>query len=282
MPDDTRTARIAATATGSIILAASAYAVITAGHQDTPHAILTGSLALGVLAGAATLGRVWSAKRYALAAGIAVALFCGEAFNLAATADRIVGEREAEQAKHRTALGGHRYALRELSDAKARKADADKARITEAAKTGCKANCVAMLAAAVETARLDLDKAETLYAANREPTASPSALADRLGVAPWVVDLGIAAMLSIGANGLAAALIAFGTHGQQAPAQAVKLPVDPKPRRNSRKGRKADPNVVSFMAAFQRRHGRKPSPNELRAQFPQMPTTTRYRYARAA
>lgn len=51
--------------------------------------------------------------------------------------------------------------------------------------------------------------AETVVAANPiPPSATP--LADRIGWAPWVLDLMVAGLLSIGANGLAGALVAYG------------------------------------------------------------------------
>ena len=40
---------------------------------------------------------------------------------------------------------------------------------------------------------------------------SATPLADRIGVKPWVLDLIAAALLSLGANGLAAVLMAFGS-----------------------------------------------------------------------
>ncbi len=55
----------------------------------------------------------------------------------------------------------------------------------------------------------EVAKAEALVEANPEP-ASPTPFADRTGIAPWALDLLMAALLSIGANGLAATLVAFG------------------------------------------------------------------------
>lgn len=57
-----------------------------------------------------------------------------------------------------------------------------------------------------------IEAAKAEVASNPLP-ASATPLADRLGWAPWVLDLIMAGLLSVGANGLAAALVAFGAHG---------------------------------------------------------------------
>jgi len=138
-----------------------------------------------------------------------------------------------------------------LRAAEAAKAAADRAALEKAAERGCAANCRALLqdqvarasaevtaaraevealtatasrevkaaqdeiaarhaaaAAAVRIARADFDAA-------RMPP-SPSPLADRLGVAAWIVDVVVAALGSVSANGLAAGLIAFGGHRPRA------------------------------------------------------------------
>ena len=58
--------------------------------------------------------------------------------------------------------------------------------------------------AEIEAAKADVD-------ANPVPP-SATAFADRIGWAPWALDLFLAGLLSIGANGLAGGLIAFGAH----------------------------------------------------------------------
>ena len=57
------------------------------------------------------------------------------------------------------------------------------------------------------------------------------------------------------------------------PAEPAQLP-----RTLGRAGRKADPNVVSFVEAHRARHGRNPSAEELASRFPSMPRSTRYWY----
>ncbi len=46
-----------------------------------------------------------------------------------------------------------------------------------------------------------------------------------------------------------------------------------------RRGRKSDPKVIAFSDQFFLRHGRSPSGSEIRAAFPELPTSTAYDYA---
>lgn len=218
-------------ATGAVILTAATYAVIVKGNQDQPTAILTGALALGLFVGAVAVGYAIRHRRQALALGIAAVMLAGEAFALIMTGDRIVVQREATQAAVRTAAGAHRHASSELVKAHNAYEAATRAQITEAAKTGCKQHCKDMLAAAIKISQHDLEKARRIYEANPAPEASGSPLADRLGWQPWVIDLMVAGLLSVAANGLATLLIALGAHGNRClllqtemPANAAQLP----------------------------------------------------------
>lgn len=77
--------------------------------------------------------------------------------------------------------------------------------------------------AAAEAKRADaIKKAKANLEAHPEP-ASGTALADRTGIAPWVLDLMFAIALSIGANGLAGALIAFGAHSTISKPEIVQM-----------------------------------------------------------
>ena len=82
------------------------------------------------------------------------------------------------------------------------------------------------------------------------------------------------------------AALAFGFHGfapahVSAPAAVVtpKTPAPVPPKGKGRRGRKADPKVLDFMTEYRKRNGRAATAIELRAQFPEMPKTTAYRYA---
>ena len=60
---------------------------------------------------------------------------------------------------------------------------------------------------------------------------------------------------------------------------AKRIPGKPTPPRGGRRGRKSDARVLDFSEAFSRKHGRTPSGSEIRAQFPELPTSTAYDYA---
>ncbi len=84
-------------------------------------------------------------------------------------------------------------------------AEADRSKDVGAAKT----ELTAALAEAQAQHTADVDAAKAAVEANPEPrSATPTA--DRIGIAPWAFDLIIAALLSIGANGLAGMLLAYG------------------------------------------------------------------------
>lgn len=59
-------------------------------------------------------------------------------------------------------------------------------------------------------------------------------------------------------------------------------PIAPTPPKGGRRGRKADQRVVDFSEAFSRKHGRAPSGSEVKAAFPELPTSTAYDYANRA
>ncbi len=60
-------------------------------------------------------------------------------------------------------------------------------------------------------------------------------------------------------------------------------PVDPKPKKRTRRGAtERDTKVVSFVTEFRRRHGRGPTRSELQASFPALPRSTAYDYLKAA
>jgi hypothetical protein len=239
--------RVAAALAGVALLAATAHVtILSTGGYRTPHAVLTLAISAGVGVGALCIGVAWEARRRSLAVGIALALIAGEAFGLIATADRLVAAREASQAPLR-AIGAERAVAAEraesarlalarapttssrLEAALTAKGIADTAAVQKAAEIGCRENCRKLLQAQVDAAALEaqqarvaLDRerqalAELLAAAQRayvdiKAPASPTPLADRTGIAPWVLDLAVAALGSIAANGLGCSLLAFAAH----------------------------------------------------------------------
>ncbi len=232
---------------GLAILGAAAHVTIehTGGYQS-PHAVLTIAIAAGVGIGSLTLGAAWRSGRYVLVLATAVALLCGELFGLVRTAERLIAAREAAQAPHRDAARTRQDATQEAAQLRAAlgampttsprltaatkaKQQADAAVVAQASLRGCRKNCRQLLqdqvdraAAEIEAARAEVTRRHQFAAlaatkaqralAALPPGRSGTPLADRLGVAPWVVDLVTAALGAIGANGLAACLIVFGAH----------------------------------------------------------------------
>jgi hypothetical protein len=89
-----------------------------------------------------------------------------------------------------------------VADAKVRESAADK---------GCRENCRKLLQDQVDAAHNELVRARLLLSSSPLP-ASATPLADRLNVKPWALDLIMAALGSLGANGLAAGLLAYSAH----------------------------------------------------------------------
>ena len=320
-----RAGAICAVMAGTAILAASAYATIIHGKHDQAQALLTIALAIGILAGAAINGRAWSEGRRSLAIGIATALAAGELFNFVMTGDRLVTLREAIQAQVREAENRYQYALGEATKARSRHDDALSdvqvrlaARSTTAAEgmaaakaPDCRDRCKAAIdqanaaaAAAViaaqgaETiARQTLETARATLTANPKPAASGTPLADRTGLPAWAIDLVTAALLAFGANGLAAALIAYGAHQPHtepdlaerlrrfeqsgARLEIIAPETDPTPpsggRRTRRESDARRAKVASFVTSYRAKHGRDPSPAAVRAATG-LPRSTAWRY----
>lgn len=226
------------TGVGCLILAATTNAtIIKTGGYFSANALLIASLSIGVFAGACVIGAGTAGK---IGLVILAALVAGEAFNLSSTAERIVTDRETLASPLKGALVKHTQLvnkLHKLADmgnpitpridlAKQTKASADAAYDKELREGGrCKTICeglradadkaqaevIAALQEAEQGHQAQIKAAQAEVAANPLP-ASATPLADRLGVPPWALDLFMAALLSIGANGLAGTLIAYGAH----------------------------------------------------------------------
>jgi hypothetical protein len=254
--------RAIAIATGAGILAAVTHVNVEAGPgYGSPMSWLMLAVAVGVGVSAFVFGHAWDSNRRWLAAGLVLTVGVGELFNLAVTAERLVAGREASQAPLRAGQEALDTATRRVSDARtayekakgatsarlssalSAKAAADRAVVDKSAERGCAVNCRTLLqaqadatAAEVTAARTELAEAarkaeSTLLAAEAalagiKPPPSATPLADRLGFAPWLLDLLHSALGSIAANGLAFLLIAFGA---QRPRPVVEI-VEPAPR----------------------------------------------------
>jgi hypothetical protein len=114
------------------------------------------------------------------------------------------------------------------------------------------------------------DARSDLAAFKAPPSASP--LADRIGWPAWVLDLVMAALGSITANGLACALMVFGSHRKVAPVKAAdatppEVPELPAPETAPEPQRMVDGteggNVVPIRPTG-RSGARKPSPEAIK------------------
>jgi hypothetical protein len=181
------------------------------GGYDTPHAVLTLAIAAGVGVGALCIGAAWEARRYGLALAIITAVVAGEVYGFVLTAERLITAREQAQAPLRASKAERAEAAKRLSTAEAAKRDADAAVVQKAAEKGCRENCSKLLQGQVDAAALEVQKARAATD-TKKPLASPTPLADRLGVPAWIVDVVTAALGSIAANGLGCCLLAFAGH----------------------------------------------------------------------
>lgn len=210
--------RAVAIAAGGLILYLAAETTLShLGQTAGPGANLLRALAAGVGIGAVAIGIAWHGRHYILALVIGLALVCGEAYGLLSTAERMIAQRDEAQAPLRAAEEAHTAAGRRVTAADAALKAANAAAIEKAAEKHCQRNCRDLLQDAVTKAGLELHAARAALDAIGPTPASATPLADRTGLPAWALDLLQAALASIGANGLGAALIAFGAHGGPRP-----------------------------------------------------------------
>ena len=293
---------------GGGILAATTNATIVAnGGYASSQALVVLALSAGVFAGAMAIGGQRVPRAFGLA--IIAALVAGEAYNLMTTAERAIVAREASAAPLK-GLAANRLAAiaalaaletaepssARLSLARSNLVDARAAVEAEAKDIRCGKECKRKQALADDAAQAveaalpgaDAEHALAIKAAKAELAANPlpasaTPLADRLGWQAWVLDLALAALLSVGANGLAGVLIAFGAQEEKPNSVIVKPnsvfhPLPP----TGKRGRQRDPNVVDFVQKFRTINGRNPNIPEMRLHFPQLDKATLWRNATAA
>jgi hypothetical protein len=232
----------------ALVGAAAHVNILACGGYTQPAAIITLALAIGVAVGSVAIGNAAQNKRRMLAVFIAIGLLCGEGYALIATGERTISARDASVAPITAAVETRKLAEARVTAAElalvnfvstsprldsaiAAKAAAELRAMDDASKKSCAVNCRALLEAATATAAHEVDaaraelielrsKAELRVAEARAavaalpPRRSASPLADRLGIAAWALDLLAAGFLSIGVNGLGAALIALSAHAR--------------------------------------------------------------------
>jgi hypothetical protein len=238
---------VAALLTGAAILFAVAHVnIVSAGGYGTPFSYVTMAACVGVIVASVVIGAITGTGRQGLVAAIAFTIITGEAFNLMVTSDRLIKQRDAEQAPLREAqevrakaqlrVTNAQYAVDHpsttspgLQTAQAAKAAAAAAVVEKSAERGCRENCRQMLQAQVDAAAEEVGRAQAELNAARTAAAaeltaarsaldgikmppSPTPLADRTGVPAWIIDLVQSGLGSIAANGLASCLLIFGAH----------------------------------------------------------------------
>ncbi|MEM6496031.1 MAG: hypothetical protein AAF709_04815 [Pseudomonadota bacterium] len=232
---------------GCAILVATAHVIIEhTGGYGSDNAVLTMAITGGIMVGALAIGDALARGHRVMAILIGLCLVSAELFGLIGTGERYVAMREERQAPIRMQERNIDKARQKLQDARAalsaapttsarlqtalaaeKAVDATVAR--DAAKKGCASNCrklldkqIAKASAEVIAARAeirqqrrrlanDVEAASAALAALPSPTKAAT-LADRLGIARWMMDLIIAALGSLAANGLGATLLAYGAH----------------------------------------------------------------------
>lgn len=239
------------------------------GGYSTSHALLTMAAALALGIAACCLGRAYQSKRRAVFFALLFAVIAMEAWTFLTTGERIVNQRDALAEPARIQIA-HRHAVEarvstakqavpvstpRLDAALRAKQLADGALISDAAEKSCASNCRQLLSKAVDEAAQELTVARhelkilkskslaVLAEAEAEFAALPPAktetpFADRLGLPGWGLDLIMAALKSIGVNGLGGALLAFGAHSKRkvgteaVAAPALSMPALPKPAKS--------------------------------------------------
>jgi hypothetical protein len=166
-------------------------------------------MAAGTAAGAVVVAM--TSWRVGVAVGLAV--LCGESFGMLATAERIIAHREAASIEAAANTPAGKLALERLNDAREAMKRHDKQAAEAIARKDCGKECRGLLDRTRNTLSDEVEAAR--LAVERSTGARSTPLADRLGVEPWHLDLAMAGLLSIGANGLACVLIAWGAHGRR-------------------------------------------------------------------
>lgn len=204
--------RLAATAAGTLILIANTDANIAAHGLTGPPARLQLALALGIVAAASLTGLALRQRRYGLALLLMAALAAGEATQALGSAERVIAARDAKTAPAREAAARRTAALQRLTAAETATMATTATIAAKAAEKACASHCRALLEGTAKAAADELAAARAAVAALPTASESPTALADRAGVAGSTLDLVAATLASLAINGLAIALIGFGAH----------------------------------------------------------------------
>lgn len=292
---------------GALILVASTnLAIIKNGGYFTSNAGLMIALGFGVFA--ASIAVMNAKKNPAMAKALVIALIAGELYNLGCTAERIIAMRDEMQTPTKAITASRADAVENLKKVESTQPDTLRLQLAKTSLASaadafntCKKGCVRkqqQLVAAQQEVKSAATEAQLLHetsvkeaqakldSISSPPSATP--LADRTGIPQWFIDLAFAVLLSVGANGLAAVLIAHGASSiddvkVEKKTEVIKEKGDPNGGQkivSNGRGRKADPKIISFAEAFNKRNGRRPKAAEIHAQFPHISISTAYDYSK--
>jgi hypothetical protein len=229
------------------------HAAETEGSIFSPVCIAIVALAFGSALAVPVMLTLWRSKRRVLALVTLVGLVCSESYGFQLSAERLLAAREQRAQQVKTAGSPYAQAKEALDLA-----------ITER-----KAECADGLGKRCSILRGLEDQKRAALAALPVPK-SHALVADVTGLPDWLVELAPAMAFSTGLLVLGFVLIGFSAHGHGSQEQTATGPAVPavEPDETER--------VVSWIKAFERRHGRKPKIPEVQQVF-DLPKTTAWR-----
>ena len=192
----------------AVVGAAAHLAIVYSGGYGLPGMWMILAAAFAVVAGSIALAQADGRWFWALLAGLVV----GEAYAIVTTMDRVVTQRAAMQAPAKAAQALRIQAEDRLRAAVEAQHKADAAAVARSAEKDCKSICSKFLETSKAEAKAEVDAARRELEALPAPvTVSP--LAETLGWSPTALELVLAVLGSLAANGFGGVLIAFGAHG---------------------------------------------------------------------
>lgn len=196
---------------GIAVVGAAAHLAITySGGYGQPGMWMILAAAFAVVAGSIALAHADARWFWALLAGLIV----GEAYAIAVTMDRVVTQRAALQAPAKAAASTRIAAEARLEAAVKAERAADAAAVARSAEKDCKSICSKFLATSKAEAKAETEAARKALAGLPAP-APVSPLAETLGWSATTLELLMAVLGSLAANGFGGVLIAFGAHGNR-------------------------------------------------------------------
>lgn len=192
----------------AVVGAAAHLAIVYSGGYGLPGMWMILAAAFAVVAGSIALAQADGRWFWALLAGLVV----GEAYAIVTTMDRVVTQRAAAQAPAKAAQALRVKAEARLEEAVKAERAADATASARSAEKDCKSVCERVLKQSKAEAKAEVEAARAEVAALPAPvTVSP--LAETLGWSATALELVLAVLGSLAANGFGGVLIAFGAHG---------------------------------------------------------------------